>query len=82
MKTLKTREYYKKKHHEWLISAQNHHQTTIIACSVASVMHFDTSFHLTAIYENNIICIFKNINENLKMRTNPLDKLVHHAMGN
>ena len=49
-----------------LISALNHHQTTIVACFIASKIQFDKSFHLMVLYENDLICIFMNINENLK----------------
>ena len=49
-----------------LISAPNHHQTTIGACFIASELQFDKPFHLMVLYENNLICIFMNINENLK----------------
>ena len=31
-------------------------------------------FHLVVQYENYLICIFRNINENLKIRTKPLQK--------
>ena len=30
--------------------------------------------------ENDLICIFMNINENIKMRAKPLDKLVHKGV--
>ena len=56
--------------------SKNHHRTTIAACSVSSMMQFDTSFHLMAIYKIYFICIFMNINENLIIMTKLLDKLV------
>ena len=31
-----------------------------------SVIRFDQSFHPVVLYENYLICIFMNINENLK----------------
>ena len=33
-------------------------------------LKIDESFHLVVIYENYLICIFINMNENLKMREN------------
>ena len=38
------------------------------------------SFHLVVLYENYRICIFMNINENLKMKTRPLEKIVPHGV--
>ena len=46
--------------------ATNHHQTNIVVCSESLVLHFDKFFHLMVLYENYLICIFMNINENLK----------------
>ena len=39
------------------------------------MIQFDKYLHPVALYENYLICIFININENLKMRENPLDEL-------
>ena len=47
---------------KWLVKAQN-----------ISVGYL---FHPLVLYENYLICIFMNINENLKLRTKPLDGLV------
>ena len=38
------------------------------------------SSKFVVLYENNLICIFTNINEKLKMRTKPLEKLVPHGV--
>ena len=57
-------------------SAKNYRLTTFAACSISSVMQFDTSFHLMAKYKNYCIFIFMNINENFIIRTKLLDKLV------
>ena len=48
------------------ISAQKHHQTTIVAIFIYSVIQFDNFFHPVVLYENYLICIFMNINEILK----------------
>ena len=46
------------------ISAQKHHQTTIVASFfISSVIQFDKFFHPVVLYENYLICIFMNINE-------------------
>ena len=37
-------------------------------------------FHIVVIYENDLICIFVNINESLKMRKKPLKELVPHGV--
>ena len=55
-----------KKNMNELISATNHHQTNIVEYFISSVIHFDKSIHPMALYENYLICIFMNINENLK----------------
>ena len=49
-----------------LISAPNHHQTTIVECFIASEIQFDIPFHLMVLYNKYLICIFMNINENKK----------------
>ena len=49
-----------------LISATNHHQTNIVEYFISSVIQFVKSIHPMALYENYLICIFMNINENLK----------------
>ena len=33
---------------------------------IASEIQFDKPFHLIVLYDKNLICIFMNINENLK----------------
>ena len=58
------------------ISAPKHHQTTIVASFISSVIQFVKYFHPVGLYESYLISIFMNINENLKMRDNPLGKLV------
>ena len=50
------------------IPALNHHQTTVVACFMAPVIHYDKFFHPVVQYENFLICIFMSINENLKKR--------------
>ena len=42
---------------------------------ISCVIQCAKYFHPVALYENYLICIFMNINENLKMRENPLDEL-------
>ena len=37
---------------------------------IPPVIQFDKFFHAVVLYENYFICIFMNINENLKMREN------------
>ena len=64
MKTLKMREIIKNINK--LISATNHHQTNNVEYFISSVIQFDKSIHPMALYENYLICIFMNINENLK----------------
>ena len=44
------------------------HQTTIVACVYIISDTIDKNFHSVVLYENYLICIFMNINENLKMR--------------
>ena len=44
------------------------HQTTIVACVYIMSDTIDKYFHPVVLYENYLICIFMNINENLKMR--------------
>ena len=57
-----------------MISAPKHHQTTTVACiSLSSVIQFDKFFHLMALYENYLICIFMNINENFKNKGKPIE---------
>ena len=56
-----------KKHHKYLISNPNHHQTTIVAFFfISPVIQFDKYFHLMFLYGNYLICIFINITGNLK----------------
>ena len=47
------------------ISATNHHQITIVACFISSVIQFDNSVH-PVVSLNYLICMFINIYENLK----------------
>ena len=65
--------------HNKLISAPNHHQTIIVACFIASVTQIGKPFHPMVLYETNLICIFMNINENLKNEEKSLIKLVPKA---
>ena len=53
-----------------LISVPNHHQTTVVECFIASEIQFDKPFHLMVLHKNYFICIFMNINENLKNEPN------------
>ena len=46
------------------ISAQKHHQATIIASFYIPVIQFDKFFYPVDLYEKYLICIFMNINEN------------------
>ena len=55
-----------------LISARNHHQTTIVEYFILSEIQFDIPFHLKVLYNKYLICIFMNINENLKNEANHL----------
>ena len=61
------------------ISFPNHHQTSVVACSISTVKHFDKFFHPVAQYKNCLICILMNINENLKNSEKSLNKLVVHG---
>ena len=64
MKTLKMRLNHKKH-----ISAQNIIKLLLLQVFfISSVIQLDKSFHLVVLYENYLICIFMNINENLKMK--------------
>ena len=49
-----------------LISAPNNHQLTIVECFIALEIEFDKPFYLMVLDNNYLICIFMNINENLK----------------
>ena len=58
------------------ISATNHHQITIVACFISSVIQFDNSVH-PVVSLNYLICMFMNIYENLKkLGRKPSDKLL------
>ena len=57
---------------QWL-EKQTQHQTAVVFKS--SVIKFDKSFHLMVIYENYLICIYMNINENWKNMAKPSDPL-------
>ena len=57
------------------ISAQKHHQTTIVASFISSVIQFDKFFHPVVLCENYLICIFMNINENFSNERKILEKL-------
>ena len=74
MKTYKNEENHKNNKNEH-ISAQKHHQTTIVASFISSVIQFDKFFHPVVLYENYLICIFMNINETLKMMEKTMGKL-------
>ena len=64
-----------------LILASNHHQTTIVAFFfISSVIQSDHVFYLMVLYENDLICIFMNINEYLKRRVKSLVKLVPNGV--
>ena len=56
-------------------SAQKHHQTTTVASFVSSVIQFYMFFHPVILYENYLICIFMNINENFCNERKILEKL-------
>ena len=59
------------------ISAPKHHQTTIVArfYSISDTIS-NESFHPVVLYDNDLICIFMNINENLELRKKTLGTLV------
>ena len=61
MKTLKSEVKSKKK---------NIIKPPLLQAIISSVIKFDKSFHPVVQYENYLICIFMNINENLKMIKN------------
>ena len=42
---------------------------------ISSVIQFDKFFHAMVLYESDLICIFMNINEILKMREKTMGKL-------
>ena len=65
MKTLKMGEIIKNTINKQ-IPDLNHHQTTVVECFLAQVIHYDKFFYPVVQYENFLICIFMNINENLK----------------
>ena len=48
------------------ISATNHHQITIVACFISSVIQFDNSVHPVVLNKTDLICMFINIYENFK----------------
>ena len=47
------------------ISATNHHQITIAACFISSVIQFDNSAHPVVLNKTYLICMFLNIYVNL-----------------
>ena len=49
------------------ISDQNHRKTNIVVRFYIEIQ-FDKSFHPVVQYENYPICVFMNINENIKLR--------------
>ena len=48
------------------VSATNHHQITIVACFISSVIQFDNSLHPVVPNKTYLICMFMNVSENLK----------------
>ena len=54
------------------ISATNHHQITIVACFISSVIQFDNSVHPVVLNNTYFIRMFMNINENLKNEGKPI----------
>ena len=48
------------------ISAQNITKPPLLPAFIPSVIQFEKFFHPVVLYENYLICIFMNINENLK----------------
>ena len=70
MKSSKNKENHKKNTINKLISAPNNHQHTIVEYFIASVIQFDNPFYLMVLFNNYLICIFMNINENLKNKGN------------
>ena len=72
MKTLKNEVKSHTKNINKHISAQNIIKPPLLAVFISSVIQFDKFVHpvILHVYEKYIICIFMNINENLKMRVN------------
>ena len=46
---------------------------TVVGFSL-KIYQLNRPFHLVALYENNLICIFMNSNENIKTTENPVPK--------
>ena len=57
------------------IFSTKHHQTTIVASFISSVIQFDKFFHPVVLYENYLICIFMNIKEKFVIKEKILEKL-------
>ena len=57
------------------ISAQNIFKPPLLPVFISSVIQFDKFFHPVVLDENDLICIFMNINEILKMREKTMGNL-------
>ena len=68
MKTLKNEVKHKKNTINIILKPQNIIKPPLLPVFISSVIQFDKFFHPVVQYENYVICIFMNINENLKMR--------------
>ena len=65
-----------KKQHKWTYFSTKNIQTTIILpVFISSVIQFDMFFHPAVLYENYLICIFMNINENFCNERKNLPKI-------
>ena len=73
MKTLKMRQNHKSINE--YISAKNIIKPAYLPVFISSVIKFDKFFHPVVLYENDPICIFMNINENLKNERKILEKI-------
>ena len=66
----------KKKHINKRISVKNITKPPLLPVFISPMIQFDKFFHPVVLYENNLICIFMNINENVKINRKPLGNLV------
>ena len=65
-----------------LISAPTTIKLPLLHVFKASEIQFDKPFHLMVLYENNFICIFMNINENLKNEEKIIGKTSTQGINN
>ena len=66
---------HKKKHKMNILLHKNIIKPPLLPVFIASVIQFDKIFHPVVLYENYLICIFMNINENFCNETKNLRKI-------